>query len=195
MKQITDKRVAEVYTSLQRHFDNGSYDITKYGYHPIRISLSTYVKKYPVKYCQFLADKVRTEKVLFEVCVPSFVQRDWYLVDFVDDYSNREQERFKWLTRIQFVQSTFKDSCYDIKNAGVEFDASFSEYLLDLYMTNKLELEVFCVFIKLLNMQFKDNFIWELSSIGDKIQAYQKIAVMSPQKIKIYKNIFREVFS
>ncbi len=191
MKVITEKRVAEVFFSMQRHFENNNYSIVDYQWYPIRIPLERFVKKFPVRYCQILGEAAVTETKLFDLLIPSFVEKDWYIVQFVEDLEERIQHSIRWKDRLHGISYHFSQSCYMIQNDEQELDNSFSEYILNCYTNNLIVLEVLCIYIKMFKLKFKDNFLWEKTSLGDKIQAYMKLVDIDITK---YKSSFIDIF-
>lgn len=187
---ITGKRVAEIYFSLQRHFENGSYDICTYKYNPIKLDLHKYVSKYPVKYCQILGEKVKNEKGLFDICIPSFVEKDWYLIQFMEDYDNRRMVSIKWQDRLNAVSYNFSQACYEIRNRKINLDANFGNVIVELYMNDEITLESFCIFIDLFSLTFENNFIWSKTSLGDRVLAYKKMIKFD---LTQYRTIFVEI--
>ncbi len=190
MRFITDKRVAEVFFSLQRHFENQEYDITQYHWHPINMSTTRYVKQFPVKYCQALSKAVITETTLFNILIPSFAESNWYIVDFVEDLDNRKKMMIQWKDRLAEVEYSWKQLTHRIINDKVEFNKSFPDWLIDLYVNAEISLEVFCIMILMLDLKFKDNFLWEKTSLEDKTRAYMKIVKFNINK---YKQIFMKI--
>lgn len=190
MEVITGKRVAEIFFSMQRHFENNGYSIAVYKWHPINMSLYRYVQKFPVKYSQVLGYKVKTERRLFDLLIPSMAEKDWYIIEFVDDLDERIKLSTKWKDRLSSVRYDFSQSCIEINNEGIKFDKKFGDWLIEKYTNREISLEVFSVWIKLLDLQFKDNFIWQKTTLSNKVLAYMKLINFDTAK---YKDIFHKV--
>jgi len=193
MQIITGKRVAEIYFSMERHFENTGYSITEYSWHPINIPLNRYLKKFPVQYCQILGNEVKKENKLFDLLIPSFAERTWYMVDFVEDLDNRKQLSLLWKDRIAAVKYDFSKSIYDIIHDDIKLDSKFSDYILDLYVNDQMNLEILCIWSLMMNLDFTNNFIWNKTSLGDKVQAYTKLVQFNiPKYKKIFIKIMKE---
>lgn len=188
---ITGKTAYEIFMGVKIHFMNNGYDISLYGFNPPKIKWERFVKSNPVRYAQILAEKTETESKLFDLLIPSFVEKDWFIVDFVDDYEKRDKVRSEWKSRLQGVLYNFRSGCYHIKNENIKFDKEFKEKLLSLFLSKEITLETFLIMKSLLNLDYKGSFLWESTSIGDRITAYNKLVKIDHSK---YKKAFREIF-
>ena len=200
---MTGFEVYQQYILIKTHFNNDSFDATKYNKPSAK--LSTYDNRNDHKFFEYIATKLNDKEVK-PFFISNMIIADQYIINMVDDLDESLDNFRDWKRRMSQLKYIFKKDCSAIKRFIDENNISFDDMikptsikypiLMRLMMEKYIGLETYVILEKVLSFtksydkMYIDDHIYDEYALRTRKYKYYFKGI----SISDYKKILRDIF-